>query len=156
MNAVFKMESQAFDRSREGCPGNQLGDSYSQTLAFVAAATTPQMLLPPNFYVNASGVSAVSALAKISQMDLLQRDTNSWLCLHFRGCPGFLRTLKPNKTFSRKQYVRGHHSPFHGAFMNIHLEKSRSSRVALNYRSNFWSVESPKLLGWRLLKVPQR
>lgn len=56
MNALFKMESQAFDCSREGCPGNRLGDSYSQTLAFVAAATTPQMLLPPNLYVNASGV----------------------------------------------------------------------------------------------------
>lgn len=97
MNALFKMESQAFDCSQEGCPGNRLGDSYSQTLAFVAAATTPQMLLPPNLYVNASGVSAVSASAKTSQMDPLQRDTSSWLCSHFRGCPGFSEHSKQTK-----------------------------------------------------------
>lgn len=40
--------------------------------------------------------------------------------------------------------------------MNIHPEKSRSPRVALNYTGSFWSVESPKPLGWRLLKVSQR
>lgn len=116
----------------------------------------PRCLLPQNFYLNASAGTAVSASVRISQMDLLQRDTNSWLCLHFLGCPGFLRTPKPNKTLSLKQYVRCYHSPFQGGFMNIHPEKSRSPRVALNYTGSFWSVESPKPLGWRLLKVSQR
>lgn len=93
--------------------------------------------------------------AKISQMDLLQRDTNFWLCLNFLCCPRFLRS-KRNQTLSLKQYVRGHHSPFHGGFMNIHPEKSRKPRQALNHRSNLWSVESPKTLGWQLFQVSWR
>lgn len=40
--------------------------------------------------------------------------------------------------------------------MNIHPGKRRSPRVALNYRINFWSVESPKTSGWRLFTVSQR
>lgn len=43
MNALFKMQIQAFGCSREGCPWNGLGDSYYHTLAFVALVTTPQM-----------------------------------------------------------------------------------------------------------------
>lgn len=98
----------------------------------------------------------LSSSAKISQMDLLQRETNFWLCLNFLCCPRFLRTTKPNQTLSLKQYVRGHHSPFHSGFMNSHPEKSRSPRVALYYRSNLSSVESLKTLGWRLFKVSGR
>lgn len=43
MNVLFKMESQAYGRSWEGCPWNRLGDCCYQTLAAVAVATTAQM-----------------------------------------------------------------------------------------------------------------
>lgn len=49
-----------------------------------------------NLDLDTSDMSAVSASAKILQMDLLPRDTNSWLYLKCLCCSRLLRKTKQN------------------------------------------------------------